>query len=140
MKNNKGFTLVELLVVITLIGLLIVIAVPAGLKTSTKIKQKMLDTKIETIESGAIVWGQNNKTSINSTCNIGANSYKCVTKTIEEMLNTDKSLEEDKIDEFNKKHIINPVTNESLKDCKVYIYIKNKRVYAQYDKTLSNCS
>ena len=42
MKNRIGFTLVELLAVIIVLGILVVIAVPAINSVSEKTKQKML--------------------------------------------------------------------------------------------------
>lgn len=148
MKNKKGFTLVELLVVITIIGLLVVIAVPSGLTISKKVKRNMMDNKIEIIESGAIVWGQQNKSKIKNaatteTCikneiNTSTGVTACIKKTIDHLLNTENALEEDGIDETNNKKILkNPTTDKSINSCEVEIYIKNKRVYAEYTKKIS---
>ena len=94
-KNKKGFTLVELLVVIVLIGLLVVIAVPSGLTISKKIKRNMMDKKIELIESGAIVWGQNNNGKVKNpslACTKNTTGITaCVRKDIGDMLNEENA-------------------------------------------------
>lgn len=137
--NKNGFTLVELLVVITLIGLLTVIAVPSALTISKKVKQSMMDSKIELIESGSIVWGQNNESDIKThasteNCSSVTGYTYCVRKTINVMLNTENAFKEDEMNEDGTtKLLINPTTDESINDCFVEIYIKNKRVYAKYD-------
>lgn len=59
MKKN-GFTLVELLAVIVILGLLIAIAVPSALKLSNKVKEKSYSTKIDLIEQAAMNFGQSN--------------------------------------------------------------------------------
>lgn len=144
MKKN-AFTLVELLVTIVLIGLLIVIAVPSSIAISNKIKEKILDSKIELIQSAAIEWGQNNKSKIpigKSNCSSPKiiNDDKvshCMSISLSELLNQN-ALEEDKIID-DKKALINPITNEPLNDCSVEIYIKNKMVYALYNINATNC-
>ena len=53
-KNNKGFTLVELLVVIAIIGILAVVAVPALFKNIEKAKIAELEADISAIKSAAL--------------------------------------------------------------------------------------
>ena len=63
MKKN-GFTLIELIVVIMLIGLLMVITVPNIIKVSKNTKEAAYKTKIDIIESAARDFGESNKTAI----------------------------------------------------------------------------
>ena len=53
-KNNKGFTLVELLVVIAIIGILAVVAVPALFKNIEKAKIADLEADISALRSAAL--------------------------------------------------------------------------------------
>lgn len=148
MKNKKGFTLVELLVVITIIGLLVVIAVPSSMTISKKVKVKMYDSKIELIEQAAILWGQENKEIIagapgslkaENQCswvyapketNCTRTSCSCYRTTIGAFITSNVLTPDD-----NSNDIKNPVNGNSLKSCTIYIYIKNKRVYAKFLKT-----
>lgn len=114
--KNKGFTLVELLAVIVILGLILAISVPSAFKISSKVKSKAYKTKIEQIEKGAAeVYGTNNigliRTS-SSKCAFsydndelkeviyakngtlgddasGLESYPCIRMTISELVSTD---------------------------------------------------
>lgn len=54
MKNKKGFTLVELLVVIAIIGILAIIALPALFKNIEKAKIAKLEADISAIKSASL--------------------------------------------------------------------------------------
>lgn len=56
--KKKGFTLVEVLVVITIISILVVIAIPASQRINKKVSQNMLNSKIALATEGAKVWGE----------------------------------------------------------------------------------
>ena len=69
MKNKKGFTLVELLAVILILGVLMGIAVPAIMSMNKRFKIKGFDDKIELIEKAAVNYAQNNANAIKSQIN-----------------------------------------------------------------------
>lgn len=59
--NKRGFTLVEVIVVISLLGLVVIISSTSILSGSTRAKEKMLETKIKNIEKAAVLYGQDNR-------------------------------------------------------------------------------
>ncbi len=65
--DRKGFTLVELLVVIVIIAVLSVIIVPSVININKSINKRLLSEKIENIESSAILYANNNEEIFNGT-------------------------------------------------------------------------
>jgi prepilin-type N-terminal cleavage/methylation domain-containing protein len=121
MKNKKGFTLVELLAVVTILSILMVIAVPSINAISVKIKEKMLNTKMELAEQSLLLWAQDNRKCftgggvdcLSMSCS-GTTTKKC---TVYLVKMADYGLI-DYDDEENKK-VINPVNKSNIN----YAYI-----------------
>ncbi len=65
--NKKGFTLVELLVVVVIIAVLSVIIIPSVININKSINKRLLSEKIENIESSAILYANNNEEIFNGT-------------------------------------------------------------------------
>ena len=63
MKRN-GFTLVEILAVIVIIGLLMVLTIPNVLKVSKNTKEQAYKTKVQLLEAAAKQFGLNNRAFI----------------------------------------------------------------------------
>lgn len=61
MQNKKGFTLVELLAVIAILGILVAIAVPSTLAISNKIKENMWENKKKLVSTAVELWEDDNK-------------------------------------------------------------------------------
>ncbi len=55
-KNNKGFTLVELLVVIAIIGILAVVAIPSLMSNMEKAKVSKLEADYNVISTGVVTY------------------------------------------------------------------------------------
>ena len=64
MENKRGFTLVELLTVIMILGILMAVAVPSIMGISKKLKNRGLDSKIDAITQAAVVYAQENSNKI----------------------------------------------------------------------------
>ena len=60
MRSNKGFTLVELLAVITVLGIIMIIVIPAVSNNSNTAKETVLKTKVNLIVDQATIWGEDN--------------------------------------------------------------------------------
>ncbi len=78
MKKENGFTLVELLSCIIIIGLLVAIAVPSALNLSKKVKDKSYESKINIMEENAITYGQSNLSNVRKGLNpVRGGNYTC---------------------------------------------------------------
>lgn len=62
--KNRGFTLVELLAVITILALILILVVPNIAKSTSTSKKKLYDTKVSNILGGAVQYGQDEYASI----------------------------------------------------------------------------
>lgn len=126
--NKKGFTLVELLAVLVLISLLMGLAIPGINRISNNMKKKSYNQKIKLIESAAELWGQDNKTRLQADTDCSSEISKCKKITIADLIK-ENYLDSDN----NSGKYANPKNDEDMKDCIVFVYKQNKRVYAKFD-------
>ena len=72
MKNKKGFTLVELLAVIVILGLVATIAIPTSMTISDEIKKNLYCEKVDLLLSDAKRFGNDHlgvlKKAYNQNC------------------------------------------------------------------------
>lgn len=140
--GKRGFTLVELLLVIVLLGIIAVIAIPTVGVITRALQNKMLEEKITFIEEAAELYGQDFKDSvINSTLNY--NGYNCITINVIDLVPNylDKDSDEDGCKD-NKKCIVNPIDETKYLDSEsVIIYYRNRRIKAKYvvDSSKDKC-
>ncbi len=128
--NKKGFTLVEILSVLVLIGLLLGLAIPGINKISSNMKKKSYSKKVSLVESAAELWGQDNKTLLQSSsdCEIkGGEKVSCYKITVGSLIENNY-LDSDK----NSGEYISPLDNSNMKNQCVYVYKKNNRVYSYF--------
>ena len=134
--NKKGFTLVEILSVLVLIGLLLGLAIPGINKISSNMKKKSYSKKVSLVESAAELWGQDNKTLLQSSsdCEIkGGEKVSCYKITVGSLIENNY-LDSDR----NSGEYISPLDNSDMRNQCVYVYKKNNRVYSYYSKN-NNC-
>ena len=113
MKNNKGFTLVELITVITLLGLIGLISVPVFEGITRKNKEKLYGNQIDYI----ILQTQKYVTE-NTELLTEEVTYVCINKLIEEGY-----FEENKIiDPRNEKKIIGKIKINYIEESQTYLY------------------
>ncbi len=142
MKNNKGFTLVELLAVIVVLALLVSIAVPSTVSISNRLKKKMYCSKIDSIETAAALYGEDAKESFTGKYTyIGPDSTdasKTVTlSNLPSQTMQVKDLVEKgylKKDQDTMPYIVDPrdKVSEDLYNMSFTVYVKYNRIYVHF--------
>lgn len=136
MKNKSGFTLVEIISVIVLLGIVVGITVPTVMITSNNIKKKTLETKIDNIEKAAVLYGQKNRNKFNKTsctfCSGMTDEYECY--CFDEVITVGKLATEKfiKYDDDLSTNIMNSISEVDMKSCEIQIYKKYGKIYAVY--------
>ena len=126
MKDNRGFTLVELLAVIALIAVLSVVAVSTYRGINESSKQKTLEAKISQIESAAEKWAREN--NITNRMNISVN-----TLVVEGYLSADEANTD------GLAMLKNPVTGENMICNTVDITFKDGIISSKFNSSTYNC-
>lgn len=154
MKNNKGFTLVELLAVIVLISLVMIIAFPLIQTISRRSKENILESKVTTATNALLMWSQENEkcfidntgrdciVEINrNTCEKTGDLLKCHTTMGE--LAAHNLITYDKVQEITivdpdtnettivqEKTVVDPTTNGNMNDYPIYVYYNtHKKIF-----------
>lgn len=136
--NKKGFTLVELLSVIVLLGLIMGIASYGVISAGNKAKERTLLTKIKNIEKAAVLYGQDHKENfISSTTGFCTGITDC--RYYKESITVSTLLEEDANGPYingdnESNNILNPTDDKkNMNNCKIQIYEKYGKIYAVYE-------
>ena len=116
MKNNKGFTFVELLVVIALLSIVLILTISQVQRVNNNSKIKLCKNKLSLIEESLNLYLDNNR-------DLFSNSGLCEEEPVSNICYTSvlKIAEQGIIDYDKDKNIINPVNNKILNDYKVKI-------------------
>ena len=116
MNSKKGFTLVELLGVLVVLGLISVIIVPKVIDSITTSKESAYQTQVETIENAAKKYGISNDLLYPKE---GEKKYIAVKDLIA-------------VGELSNKEIINPKTGNKMNG---YVLVEYNSGYQQYEYT-----
>ena len=123
---KKGFTLVELLAVIIIIGVVALIAVPSVMKSIDQSKEKSYSIQVENIEISSKKWATDNIDELDS-------EYLNSSFVSVNMLRDLGYLAKDKIK--------NPKTGEEMQGCVKVAYDSASKTYAYtYDDSNTDCT
>ena len=138
MNNKRGFTLVELLTTIAILGIVLAVAVSTTVGIYNLVKKKALEEKIAIIEESAILFGENRKENVIKSTSV-YNGVPCKSISIGDLV--PKYLEKDTDEECLSNEdesavgcVIDPSNKDKyLDETEVIIYYQNKRIYSVVD-------
>lgn len=132
MKNNKGFTLVELLAVIVILAILVTIAVPSTITISNKLKENMYCKKIDSIEISAKLYGEDRRDSFSENYTTADGTYRSQKITVKDLIDSGDL----KKDNSSSPFVIDPRDDESMDEVELIVYEKYNRIYVAFDDTV----
>lgn len=145
--NKRGFTLVELLAALMVIGLMVAIAIPSSMAISRRIKQNLLTEKIKLANDGAALWAKDHSqcfVSMNSCNNVEYLSTDANTMTVTITFKELALAGYFSFDDKTKKIIENPVDKTDLSSEKITIIYdfksKTARTETLHDYTVYQLS
>lgn len=115
MKNNRGFTLVELIAVITLLSAIILVTVPVIINTIKKNDLKLSENFENSLKQAAEFYVERNRDNFPDLDNIGEN----IEIPTEDLVKAG----------YLKQDLENPIDNSSVLKYKVIIEVGNDNIF-----------
>ena len=115
MKNNRGFTLVELIAVITLLSAIILVTVPVIINTIKKNDLKLSENFENSLKQAAEFYVERNRDIFPALNNIGGN----IEIPTEDLVKAG----------YLKQDLENPIDNSSVLKYKVIIEVGNDNIF-----------
>lgn len=141
--EKSGFTLIELLVVIAILSLVLAIAFPRIGGVTDTLKEEMLSSKLELIEEGAVMLGEDIRGSILSSM-LTYKEFKCKQIYVKDLVPDYIDADNDNPCMINEEDsigcVVDPTGDDKYLDLvPIIVYIQNNRVkaVANIDNTLS---
>ncbi len=121
----KGFTIVEILVAIVILGILLLIAIPSYINITNSGKQKALDNKIQSLEIASEKWGDELNLSAPITIPVLQLVYDGYISS----------------DDVNSDKVINPVDSSDMSCNAINISFSKNQIVATFsDEVIDDCS
>lgn len=115
---KKGFTLIEMLITVVLIGIVSVLVIPNIINTKKDALKRDLDIKVKNIESASYEWASDNLEYLKLDVDSDNSDYTvCNYVYVDELISKGYIVG----DKNNKTILKNPVNNEELNNYKVCI-------------------
>ncbi|HOP65904.1 MAG TPA: prepilin-type N-terminal cleavage/methylation domain-containing protein [Bacilli bacterium] len=131
--KNKGFTLIEMLAVVIILAVLVLIATPAVISISARVRTNMYCTKIEMLEKAGEMYAQEN--TLDEICTINSVSYSCKNITVHTLISLNY-VDADKNDTI----LTDPRDDSSMNDTEIIVYQKGTRYYTIIEAAASVCN